>query len=168
MMSDKIGKDASLRRLSIGLGTRLIQGGWKIAVAESCTGGWISRVITGIPGSSQWFDLGLVTYSNLAKEENLGIAKALINNHGAVSEQVAIAMVTGVVALAKADIGISVTGIAGPDGGTPEKPIGTVCLGFLLPGGGVQVETNRFLGDRKKVRKEAVRRALSGIISRLP
>lgn len=137
-----------------------------LAVAESCTGGGVSQAVTEIPGSSGWFDCGFVTYSNDAKTELLGIPAALIAQHGAVSEEIAAEMARGACGASNADVAVSTTGIAGPSGAVPGKPVGTVCFGWAVDG---RVETERriFSGDRRAVREQAVAHALQGLLRRL-
>lgn len=138
----------------------------KLATAESCTGGLIAGALTALPGSSLWFERGWVTYSNAAKSEDLGVDAALIAQHGAVSEAVAAAMAAGARRAAHTDVALSVTGIAGPDGGTPEKPVGTVCFGWATPTQ-TRTETQHFNGDRQQVREQSVAHALAGLIALL-
>ncbi|MGN6390505.1 MAG: CinA family protein [Burkholderiaceae bacterium] len=137
-----------------------------LAIAESCTGGGVSQAVTEIPGSSGWFDCGFVTYSNDAKTELLGIPAALIAQHGAVSEEIAAEMARGACGASNADVAVSTTGIAGPSGAVPGKPVGTVCFGWAVDG---HVETERriFSGDRRAVREQAVAHALQGLLRRL-
>lgn len=134
-----------------------------LATAESCTGGGIATTLTEIPGSGDWFDCGFITYSNTSKNEMLDVPDAVIAQFGAVSEEVAAAMASGAVANSNADIAVSTTGIAGPTGAVPGKPIGTVCFGWAR---GDQVHTERlvFTGDRRAVREQAVAHALRGIL----
>ena len=148
------------------LATLLIRQQHRLATAESCTGGMIAGALTALAGSSAWFERGWVTYSNRAKQEELGVDPALISAHGAVSEAVAAAMATGARTMAGTDYALSVTGIAGPDGGTPEKPIGTVCFGWSTPTQ-KQTDTQHFIGDRQQIREQAVAHALSGLIALL-
>ena len=148
------------------LATLLIRQQRRLATAESCTGGMIAGALTALAGSSAWFERGWVTYSNRAKQEELGVDPALISAHGAVSEAVAAAMATGARKVAGTDYALSVTGIAGPDGGTPEKPIGTVCFGWSTPTQ-KQTDTQHFIGDRQQIREQAVAHALSGLIALL-
>lgn len=137
-----------------------------LATAESCTGGGIAQAATEIPGSSDWFDCGFVTYSNSAKTEMLNVSDALIAQCGAVSEEVAAAMASGAVANSSAQVAVSTTGIAGPTGAVPGKPVGTVCFGWAH---GEQVHTERlvFQGDRGAVREQAVAHALRGLLRML-
>lgn len=137
-----------------------------LATAESCTGGGIAQAITDIAGSSEWFDCGFVTYSNASKNELLDIAEALIAQHGAVSEEIAGAMAEAAVANSNASVAVSTTGIAGPGGAVPGKPVGTVCFGWRV---GNQTFTERkvFNGDRHRVREQAVLHALQGLLKLL-
>jgi nicotinamide-nucleotide amidase len=141
--------------------------GLMMATAESCTGGLIAGACTEVSGSSEWFERGFVTYSNAAKHELLGVATALIDQHGAVSEPVARAMAAGALAHAPAQLAVAVTGVAGPTGGSAEKPVGTVWFGWATPEG-VFTEHQRFDGDRAAVRQATVRHALAGLLQRLP
>ena len=149
------------------LADRLTSLGWMMATAESCTGGLIAALCTDLPGSSRWFDRGLVTYSNDAKSNLLGVDAALIDVHGAVSESVARAMALGAVYRTNARISVAVTGIAGPDGGSDAKPVGTVWFGWCIDGL-VYSECQLFTGDRQQVRQASSNHALLGLIKRLP
>ena len=140
--------------------------GWKLATAESCTGGQIAACCTDVAGSSDWFDRGFVTYSNAAKTEMLGVDAALIAEHGAVSEQVARAMVQGAIQHSAAQVAVAVTGVAGPGGGSAAKPVGTVWLGWATPAG-VVTELQHFAGDRAAVRSATVQRALQRMVELL-
>lgn len=137
----------------------LLQRGWMLATAESCTGGLIAATCTDLAGSSTWFERGLVTYSNAAKTELLGVAPTLIAQHGAVSDAVARAMVQGALDHAHAQVAVAVTGVAGPSGGSADKPVGTVWFGFAVPGK-VLTEHRQFAGDRAAVRSATVQHAL--------
>lgn len=137
-----------------------------MATAESCTGGLIAAACTEISGSSEWFERGFVTYSNAAKSELLGVPAALIQEHGAVSEAVARAMAAGAVVNAHAHWSVAVTGIAGPTGGSADKPVGTVWFGWATPQG-VFTEHQRFDGDRSAVRRATVVHALAGLLQRI-
>lgn len=148
------------------LATELKARGQFMATAESCTGGLIAGACTEISGSSDWFERGFVTYSNAAKSELLGVPAALIHEHGAVSEPVARAMAAGAVAQAHAHWSVAVTGVAGPTGGSAEKPVGTVWFGWATPEG-VFTEHRRFDGDRAAVRRATVAHALAGLLNRL-
>ncbi|WP_019626660.1 CinA family protein [Thioalkalivibrio sp. ALJT] len=149
-----------LPALAHALGERLLGRGERLCTVESCTGGGIAKVVTDVPGSSQWFECGWVTYSNAAKTAMVGVSPALIAEHGAVSEAVARAMVAGALARCEADHAVAVTGIAGPGGGTPMKPVGTVCFGWQTRGGPARVQTCQFDGDRHGVRLQSIFHAL--------
>jgi PncC family amidohydrolase len=133
--------------------------GWSLSVAESCTGGLVGGCLTSIPGSSRFFLGGVIAYSNGLKMQLLGVPAGTIDSKGAVSEETALAMARGVVALTGADCGISVTGVAGPEGGTPEKPVGTVWFAVVSPLGEV-TRSHRFPGGRKEVRRRSIEAAL--------
>lgn len=148
------------------LAQALLARGWKLATAESCTGGLIAAACTELAGSSDWFERGFVTYSNEAKTELLGVDAALIAQHGAVSEVVARAMAFGAVRHSQAQVSVAVTGIAGPSGGSPQKPVGTVWFGFQVDGR-LSSETVRFEGDRAAVRSASVEHALRRLIELL-
>ena len=146
------------------LGQTLREAGYRIVTAESCTGGLVAAAITAIAGSSDWFERGFVTYSNEAKCELLGVPRALIDEHGAVSEPVARVMAEGALARTPADCALSVTGVAGPGGGTPAKPVGTVCFGWCVRGSPAVSVTQHLPGDRGAVRIASVEIALRGMI----
>lgn len=141
--------------------------GLMMATAESCTGGLIAGACTELSGSSEWFERGFVTYADAAKTEMLDVPAALIGAHGAVSEAVARAMAAGALAHSQAQVSVAVTGVAGPTGGSAEKPVGTVWFGWATPEG-VFSEHRRFDGDRAAVRQATVAHALSGLLARLP
>ena len=145
--------------------------GWKIALAESCTGGLVCATLTELAGSSDWFECGYITYSNQAKTESLGVPADLINSYGAVSEPVAKAMAEGAIANAKVKAAIAITGIAGPAGGSAEKPVGTVCFGWSIQNGLGAIETTCttkvFQGDRQAVRLQATSYALTELLALL-
>ncbi len=145
------------------LATQLQRRQWMLATAESCTGGLIAAACTDLSGSSNWFERGFVSYSNTAKNELLGVAAALIERHGAVSEEVARAMATGALAHSRAQVAVAVTGVAGPTGGTPDKPVGLVWFGYALPGQ-LLAEKMHFPGDRAAVRAATVHHALSRLL----
>lgn len=145
------------------LAEQLLQRRWMLATAESCTGGLIAGACTDLGGSSNWFERGFVTYSNAAKAELLGVPAALIERHGAVSEEVARAMASGALGRSAAQVAVAVTGVAGPTGGTPDKPVGLVWFGYALPGQ-LQAEKMNFPGDRAAVRAATVRHALSRLL----
>ena len=159
--------DDRLLRLAEALGTALAARGWRIATAESCTGGLVAGAITAIAGSSAWFDRGFVTYTNDSKIEALGVPATLIAREGAVSEAVARAMAEGALARSLADLVVAVTGIAGPGGGSAAKPVGTVCFAWGRRGGAVEAVTRRLDGDRAAVRSQSVTVALEGLIARV-
>ena len=138
--------------------------GVMVATAESCTGGLVAAAITDIPGSSAVFERGFVTYTNAAKQEMLGVDAATLADHGAVSEAVACAMAEGALARSAAQLAVSVTGIAGPDGGTPDKPVGTVCFGWAGPDDNLVTATLWLGGDRDEVRRKSVAAALEGVL----
>lgn len=148
------------------LAAQLRAKGWMMATAESCTGGLIAGACTDLAGSSDWFERGFVSYSNAAKTELLGVDAALIAQHGAVSEPVARAMAQGAVAQAHAQVAVAVTGVAGPGGGSIDKPVGLVWFGWAVPGG-VHTEVQRFDGDRAAVRAATVRHALARLLTLL-
>lgn len=144
----------------------LLAKGWKMACAESCTGGWIAKCCTDRAGSSAWFERGFVTYSNAAKMDMLGVDSATLDKAGAVSREVALQMASGARRQAGVDIALAVTGIAGPDGGTPEKPVGTVWFAWSIADRS-EAEMIRFKGDRDAVRRQSVAHTLQGLIGRL-
>jgi len=155
--------DRDLQELAAQLGELLIGRGWTMTTAESCTGGWIAKVLTDVAGSSRWFGRGFVTYSNEAKFEMLGVPAADLQTHGAVSEQVVAAMVAGASLAATSECAVAVSGIAGPGGAVAGKPVGTVCFAWLCAGS-IETQTKRFDGDREAVRRQSVARALAGLI----
>lgn len=153
--------DSELTALSQQVGAALKQLGATVTTAESCTGGWVAKVITDIAGSSAWFERGFVTYSNDAKQQLIGVDGATLEAHGAVSEQVVTQMAQGAQNAAAASYAIAVSGIAGPDGGSAEKPVGTVWFGLAGPAGEVLARRERFDGDRESVRRQATAYALT-------
>jgi nicotinamide-nucleotide amidase len=160
--------DGTLGRLAQRVARRLRDAGETIATAESCTGGFLAKCLTDLAGSSDYFERGWVTYSNAAKQAELGVGLALLDRQGAVSESVAIAMVRGALHGGRADRAVAVTGIAGPAGGSPEKPIGTVWIAWGLRRRGrvtVHAEHYRFRGDRDAVRRRTVAAALKGLLA---
>jgi nicotinamide-nucleotide amidase len=130
--------------------------GLRLAVAESCTGGWLAKVLTDLPGSSAWFDRGYVTYSNAAKSSMLGVDEATLIAHGAVSLETVAEMVAGALERSGADLALAVSGIAGPGGGSSKKPVGTVCFAWQRRGSEPRVSRERFDGDREMVRQQSV------------
>jgi nicotinamide-nucleotide amidase len=153
-----------LTNLATQVGHALQQRGWRLTTCESITGGGISQAITDIAGSSEWFDCGLVTYSNASKTRFLEVPETLLEQHGAVSEAVAAAMVRGALAHTDAQISLSTTGIAGPGGAVPGKPVGTVCFGWAH-GSIVHTERLVFTGDRAAVRAQTAEHALQGLLN---
>jgi len=159
--------DAELEKLASKVGRHLLEGGRTATAAESCTGGWIGKAITDVPGSSQWFASGYVVYSNAAKTTQLGVLPRELEEHGAVSEPVVRAMAIGALERSGADVSVAVSGIAGPDGGTPGKPVGTVWFAWAWKHGKsvrCQTRTKLFKGGREEVRRKAVHTALHGLL----
>ena len=156
--------DDALLKLSAELGAALKSRGWTLALAESCTGGWVAECVTAIPGSSGWFDCGVVAYSNNAKQELLGVPPSILETHGAVSEQTAREMGLGALKHSHANLSAAITGIAGPDGGSTEKPVGTVCFAWATSAGHAHSMTRHFAGDREEVRRQSVKTALEGLL----
>ncbi|NQY26509.1 MAG: nicotinamide-nucleotide amidase [Piscirickettsiaceae bacterium] len=156
--------DHDLYQLSEHLASCLLDRQWLLASAESCTGGWLAKCCTDIVGSSAWFDRGFVTYSNRAKHELIHVSSTTTEQFGAVSEQVAIEMADGALANSSADITVSITGIAGPDGGSNDKPVGTVCFAWAQKNSAITTAIHHFSGNRDSVRRQAVKIALEGLI----
>jgi len=159
--------DAELYELSGRVGDALRARKLMMAAAESCTGGWIGQVITMVPGSSKWFDRGFVTYTNEAKQDMLGVRAETLREFGAVSEPTVREMVAGALAGSRAQVAVAVSGIAGPDGGSRQKPVGTVLLAWGERGGGISAQAVHFQGDRDAVRRQAVIAALEGLLARV-
>ena len=155
--------DNELFELAQQLGQLLNSKGKKIATAESCTGGWIAQMITEVSGSSAWFDRGFVTYSNAAKMQMLGVKPETLDKFGAVSVQTATEMADGALAHSDADCAIAVTGIAGPDGGTAEKPVGTVFIAWGKKNQDVKVVLKQLIGNRHEIRRQTVKMAITGV-----
>jgi nicotinamide-nucleotide amidase len=155
--------DKDLEALALKLGRALHVRGWRLAAAESCTGGWIAKSLTDVAGSSQWFEGCVVSYSNAAKTELLGVPTDLLAAHGAVSEQVARAMADAAHRRFAADLAVAVSGIAGPGGGTQDKPVGTVHFAWVAPNG-VTAARRVFAGGRESVRRQTVALALERLI----
>lgn len=145
----------------------LLRRGELLATAESCTGGLVAKTLTDVAGSSQWFERGLVTYSNLSKIQLLGVPSTTVALHGAVSEQTVRAMAEGLVRHTPADWGVAVTGVAGPGGGSREKPVGTVWIGWSRRGQPAQIEQFRFKGERDQIRRQTLLAALKGLLAQL-
>ena len=161
--------DQALARLAVRVGRHLLRTERMAATAESCTGGWIAKALTDIAGSSQWFAEGFVTYSNEAKLHRLGVPQAVLKADGAVSEAVARAMAVGALVRSDAHVAVAVTGIAGPGGAVPGKPVGTVWMAWAVKRGRkrrVSAELKHFKGDRDTVRRKTVRAAMAGILNR--
>ncbi len=148
------------------VGEALKAKGLRLAAAESCTGGWVAKALTAIAGSSDWFERGFVTYSNAAKREDLGVREATLAQHGAVSEETAREMAAGALERSGAQVALAITGVAGPGGGSVQKPVGMVCFAWAH-GGKIRSETRRFDGDRESVRRQSVLRALEGVLESL-
>lgn len=153
-----------LDTLALEIGQELKRRGLMLATAESCTGGWVAQTVTSAPGSSLWFERGFITYSNLSKQELLGVDSELLTRHGAVSEPAARAMAEGALVHSRAQIALAITGIAGPTGGTPEKPVGMVCLAWAGTGRDTVSETRVFAGNRQEVRRQAVELSLQNLL----
>jgi nicotinamide-nucleotide amidase len=154
------------------IGERLKTSRQKLVSAESCTGGWAAQVVTSVAGSSEWFERGFVTYSNEAKQESLGVPAEILAKHGAVSEETAREMALGALRHSKGTVAVSITGVAGPTGGSASKPVGTVCFGWAARAAGgaaalARSETRHFAGDRQSVRRQSVIHALEGVIKLL-
>jgi len=158
---------ADLEALASQVGETLLARGEMLATAESCTGGWVAQCLTAIAGSSAWFERGFVTYSNQAKMDMLGVPQTLLEKHGAVAEATARAMAQGAVEHSRAQWSLAITGIAGPGGGSEEKPVGLVCFAWARAEGGCIARSARFEGDREAVRRQAVAFALNGLLEQL-
>ncbi len=161
--------DEDLARLAARIGRRLLVSQRQVVTAESCSGGWIAKALTDVAGSSQWFTEGFVTYSNESKTLRLGVPRSVLRKHGAVSEAAARAMAAGALKRSGAQAAVAVTGIAGPDGGAPGKPVGTVWLAWAVRRGPkihVAVQLKHFRGDRDAVRRKTVYAALHGLLAR--
>lgn len=158
---------SQLVALAATLGQQLLSRGYRLATAESCTGGMVAAAVTEIAGSSAWFERGFVTYSNASKIELLAVAPASLDAHGAVSVATAEEMAQGALTHSAADWAISITGIAGPGGGSPGKPVGTVCFAWCQRGQVPSSETRHFDGDRAAVRQQAASHALQGLLARI-
>lgn len=152
-----------MNQLSKELGIQLSKCNWVCTVAESCTGGGVAAAITEIPGSSGWFDRGFVTYSNLSKQEMLAVPEQVITNYGAVSEQTVCAMAEGALRASNAQLSVAISGIAGPEGGSPEKPVGTVWVAWSHVMGATEAKCYFFSGNRNEIRKQCIRSAIEGL-----
>ncbi|GAB2807645.1 CinA family protein [Dyella kyungheensis] len=166
-MTVPVPTDADLYALAEQVATTAQQRRLMLVTAESCTGGWIAKALTDLPGSSAWFDAGVVTYSYGAKEALLGVNPRTLERTGAVSEETALEMVSGALARFGAGMAVAVTGIAGPTGGTPDKPVGTVWISWKRRGGYAHATLFHFAGDREAVRRQTVAAALNGVIKAL-
>ncbi|MEA3413868.1 MAG: nicotinamide-nucleotide amidase [Pseudomonadota bacterium] len=157
--------ETELEQLAVQCGRALRDRGWRLVTAESCTGGWVAKCVTDIAGSSSWFDRGFVTYSNAAKRDLLGVTTATLDAHGAVSEATVGEMAIGALERGGGNISLAVSGIAGPDGGTPKKPVGTVWFAWKAGDADVVTRKCRFDGNREAVRRRSVVVALEGVLS---
>jgi len=156
--------DAELHHLTSQVAQCLCDINWRLSVAESCTGGWLGKCCTDLVGSSTWFDRGFITYSNQAKQDCLHVSETTLEQFGAVSEQTATEMAQGALAGSLADISVAITGIAGPDGGTVDKPVGTVFFAWATKNSPIQTAVYLLNGDRESIRRQAVKLALQGIV----
>ena len=157
----------SLYRLAQQVGKQLKQRDKMLVTAESCTGGWVGEAVTMIPGSSAWYERGFITYTYISKREMLGVKPKTLDKFGAVSEPTVREMVAGALRRSHAQVAVAVSGTAGPSGGTREKPVGTVCLAWGLKGGAIASETLHLKGDRRAIRRKAVKHALEGVLKLL-
>ena len=159
--------DSAIYRLAEEVGEALKGRGLMLVTAESCTGGWISEAATMVPGSSDWFERGFVTYTYISKREMLGVKEATLAKHGAVAEEVVREMAEGALARSHGQVAVAVSGIAGPGGGSPGKPVGTVCFAWAAKKRATRSQTRRFAGDREAVRRRSVEHALKGVLGTL-
>jgi nicotinamide-nucleotide amidase len=165
VLDNRVPDDADLANLVGRLASELTRLGWTMAAAESCTGGWIAKCCTDREGSSAWFERGFVTYSDQSKQELLGVESRVLDDAGAVSREAVLQMAIGARSRAGTHLAIAVTGIAGPDGGSPEKPVGSVWFAWARQDS-VEAELKQFSGDRDAVRRHSVEHALQGLIER--
>lgn len=156
--------NSELQALSAALGNALRLRGWRVATAESCTGGGVAAAITLTPGSSAWFEYGFVSYANTAKRALLGVQPSTLEHHGAVSEAVVLEMVNGALKVAEADIAVAISGVAGPGGGSTDRPVGSVWFAWGVASGERATALHKFPGDRLAVQQQAVIRALEGLL----
>ena len=156
--------DEELEQLAANVGFALQRAGLRLVTAESCTGGWVGEAVTAIAGSSDWFDRGFITYSNAAKRDVLGVAGITLNQHGAVSEETAREMALGALKHSRAQISVAITGVAGPGGGSADKPVGTVCFAWAKNDAALRSERHLLEGDRTEVRRQSVVIALRGLL----
>lgn len=159
--------DGALQRLAEQLADALRLRNWRLATAESCTGGWVAKICTDLAGSSRWFERGFVTYTNESKQEMLGVESAVLAAQGAVSEAVAVQMAAGALRHSRAQLSLAISGIAGPGGATPFKPVGMVCLAWAQSGAEPRALTVYLDGDREGIRRQAVAAALRGALDSL-
>jgi nicotinamide-nucleotide amidase len=157
--------DSRLFDLAVRVGQALKAKGWMLVTAESCTGGWVGEAVTMVSGSSEWFERGFITYTNVAKQEMLGVKAATLEAYGAVSEQTVREMVAGALANSHGHVAVAVSGVAGPTGGTPAKPVGTVCLAWGSRGVEPTAVTRHYAGDREAVRRQSVVEVLVGVLT---
>ncbi len=157
-----------MKNLAQKVGETLLAKGMKLATAESCTGGWVAQAVTAVAGSSGWFDCGFVSYSNTAKQKMLGVDPAVLEARGAVSEAVVAQMAEGALRNSDANIAVAISGIAGPGGGSEDKPVGTVWLAWAIDGHPTVTCLSFFNGDRDEIRQQAVEQALEGVMAYLP
>ena len=167
MENTDVAQPADVAKAAEELAGELLRQGSRLVTAESCTGGGIAYVLTSIPGSSNWFERGFITYSNASKREILQIGAEILDRHGAVSEPVVVAMAEAALARSRADYSIAVTGIAGPDGGSKEKPVGTVWFGWSRGAGQTRTLVRCFEGDRRAVREQSIAYAITGLLNLL-
>lgn len=159
--------DEALQALAAQLAELLKREGQMLTLAESCTGGWVAKVCTDLAGSSSWFERGFVTYTNESKQELLGVSGETLERHGAVSEQTVAEMAMGALVRSHAQLAVAISGIAGPGGGSEQKPVGTVCFAWARSGVGAVAERMCFEGDREQVRRQAVAHALQGAVRQI-
>jgi nicotinamide-nucleotide amidase len=164
MTASSASDDATLHRLAEDVGAAMRANRQMLCTAESCTGGWIAKTITDIPGCSEWFDCGMAVYSYEAKQALLGVRPETLTHFGAVSRETVLEMVSGALVTSGASVAVAVTGIAGPTGGTPDKPVGTVWIGWKRRGGYPVAEVFHFGGDRESIRRQTVLKALEGLL----
>ena len=157
--------DSQLYELAVDVGQALKAKDWMLVTAESCTGGWVGEAVTMVPGSSEWFEGGFITYTNVAKQEMLGVKNLTLEAHGAVSEATVREMVAGALANSHGHVAVAVSGVAGPTGGTRAKPVGTVCFSWGLRGHEPTAVSRHFAGDREAVRRQSVIEALEGVLA---
>jgi nicotinamide-nucleotide amidase len=167
MQSSAVPSDAQLEALAVHVAVVMQRRALMLASAESCTGGWIAKTLTDLSGSSAWFEAGVVSYSNQAKISLLGVRRETLERTGAVSEETALQMVSGALDRLNVDVAVAVTGIAGPTGGTPQKPVGTVWIGWQRRGDAARARLFHFPGDREAVRRQTVAAAFEGVLETL-